>query len=289
MNPQLMSEAIRELYTDRDEQVVSDFYDRTTSPARLKQFEDLVARLEGYVGSPGRLLDFGCGAGFFVEMAQKAGWDAYGVDLGPWAAVAASRRAVFNIRSGELQSVGFQPSWFDVITCMDVVEHLASPVSTMQIIRRYLRPGGVLLVQVPNYASLTIRLACDDFRLNEPPQHVNYFTPRTLHRLLELTGFECLRLVSAGGLKLENLFGRRYQSDITEAASKTSTAAELASKAVFTGHRPIWKRALDPILKTAIYGWAKVGMGLEAIARIRPDHFEVPTGSLESKELARDS
>src|SRR5437588_5460891 len=105
MNPQFTEEALRDLYTKRDEEALINFYERAHSPARMLNFAQLLRRLEKHAGSRGRLLDFGCGAGYFLGLAQQAGWDAHGIDLGRWTAAAAARRGVANVRIGELSEV----------------------------------------------------------------------------------------------------------------------------------------------------------------------------------------
>jgi len=76
------------------------------------------------------------------------------------------------------------------------LEHLRRPRDEVAELARLLRPGGVLFVHVPNYASLTIRLGVSRFAYNEPPGHVNFFTPATLHKLLSATGFSQIKLSS---------------------------------------------------------------------------------------------
>lgn len=67
-------------------------------------------------------------------------------------------------------------------------------ISELKDIQRVLRPGGLLLLQAPNYRTLSILLGRDDFRLNTPPQYLNYFTPKTLRKLLLQNGFRVMQM-----------------------------------------------------------------------------------------------
>jgi SAM-dependent methyltransferase len=77
-----------------------------------------------------------------------------------------------------------------------VLEHLQRPLDDLRELARVLRPGGVIYVHVPNYASLTIGLGVSRFAYNEPLGHLNYFTPHTLTRMLRRAGFGRVELGS---------------------------------------------------------------------------------------------
>ena len=267
-NPQPSVEFLGELYSNRDANALIDFYARTASPSQLAMFDSLLQRLEELHGGVGRLLDLGCGPGYCFERAAKRGWDAHGVDLGEWTAAAAAARNLKNLHVGNLADQSFPDGHFDAVVSVEVFEHLTDPISELKDSQQVLRPGGLLLLQVPNYRTLPILLGRDDFRLNTPPQHLNYFTPHTLRKLLQENGFRVLQLRTGGGLKLGNLFGRKYQSDITTATeSKSLPEAGTAAWQSFTGEKPLWKRMLLPIVDHALYRAAKIGMSLTAIAR----------------------
>lgn len=271
MNPQFAPERLDDLYRHRDPQELIDLYSRLTSPAQLASFDEVLMHLECKLPEKGRLLDFGCGPAYACERAAKRGWDSYGIDLGEWCKVAAENRGVKNVRSGYLQDQGFAEGFFDGVIALDVLEHIPQPKQELQQIFRVIRPGGWLLAQVPNYGSLSIRLGSDDFRLNEPPQHVNYFTAATLKRTLLECGYRNIDVTSWGGLKFENIIGKTYQSDITQAIGLPSESGATpridAQSSTFTGKQPIWKQLLRPGVDAIFYRYAKVGMGLRVLAQ----------------------
>lgn len=270
MNPQYTPRKLDELYRHRDTQALVELYSRITSPAQLAGFHAGLALLEEKVPAKGRLLDFGCGPAHGCESAARRGWDAHGLDLGEWCRVAAEARGVRNVHIGYLHEQGFSDGFFDAVAAFDVVEHLPDPKKELRGIRRVLRTGGWILIQVPNYASLSIRLGRDDFRLNEPPQHVNFFEPRTARAMLADCGYSDITITSGGGLKFENILGRPYRSDITEAVDSMKAGSSVTQNTaadVFTGRRPWWKRALSPIVEGLLYKRLHLGMGLRLLAR----------------------
>src|SRR5262249_26122198 len=130
---------------------------------------------------------------------------------------AARRRKVPHFHQGLLSDQHFPDEWFDAVCAQQVLEHLPDPARDLAEIRRVLRPGGVLYVNVPNYRCLSILLGRDDFELNWPMEHVNYFRPGTLRKLLDRCGFDVLRTSTFGGVKWENIVGKPTQSDESRA------------------------------------------------------------------------
>jgi len=76
----------------------------------------------------------------------------------------------------------------DVIVLLDVIEHLPEPQSTLSLCRRYLNPGGIIVITTGDFASLYARLTGRHWRLMTPPQHLWYFTPQSMRRLAHSLG-----------------------------------------------------------------------------------------------------
>jgi 2-polyprenyl-3-methyl-5-hydroxy-6-metoxy-1,4-benzoquinol methylase len=131
-----------------------------------------------------RWLDFGCGHGGLVRYLRDAGWHAtFGYDTGAMADTA--RAAGLPILSDEALEQAH--SSFEVVTLIEVLEHVPDPVSLLQRIRRLLAPGGVLFLTTGNAAPYRRRLL--DWRYVLPDVHVSFFEPQTLVRALERAGF----------------------------------------------------------------------------------------------------
>ena len=148
--------------------------------------------------APGSLLDVGCGDGLFLAVAQRAGWRGDGIEFSPEGARRAAARLRRPIAVGDLAGSAHLPGPYDVVTLWHVLEHLPEPRPMLEAIRRRLRPGGLLVVAVPNTDNLPMRAAYRVARLRPLPlwepgarePHVSHFTPSTLRAMLARAGFE---------------------------------------------------------------------------------------------------
>ena len=274
MNPQFSTSEIDALYVKRDVENLAGIYSRIAASESIRQeYGRRLDVLESMVPSRGRLLDFACGAGAFFELAQARGWDAHGTELGEWAGEAAKSRGLKNLHVGTLSTLQFQPGSFDVVYAAQVFEHLPRPTVDLGEIKRILKPGGLLYIDVPNYRTLSIVLGRDDFMLNEPPQHLNYFRPTVLAAMLRSAGFEVSRVSSAGGLKWENVIGRSIKSEIKDAyglgegGRATGSASPQRPLARSASPSMLKQAALTTVVKPLLYERLKLGMLLMAFAR----------------------
>lgn len=156
-------------------------------------FKDLLA-IAGQYYLNGRLLDVGCGIGGFVDAAQKAGWDAYGTDISPSIQIPQERG--LRVFQGQISDLDLPDRYFDVITLFDVIEHIVDLSTLMANIRRFLRPGGGLIIVTPNLASLPARLLGSKWSAVEPQDHIILFTPTTLTGFLIKQNLTAMRVLT---------------------------------------------------------------------------------------------
>lgn len=147
-------------------------------------------------GAEGRLLDVGCAAGFLLDEARSAGFRAAGVELSPRLAAVARGRG-FEVREGELAAAGFEPACFDAIVLADSLEHVIDPVATLVEARRVAAAGALILILTPNVESRLARLLGRRWPHYTPPEHLWYFAPSTLERVLGEAGFSVLEQSSS--------------------------------------------------------------------------------------------
>lgn len=142
----------------------------------------------------GRILDVGCGSGFFLRALDKTAWDRFGVETGE-AAARAANSALGNGRvfAGTLIESACEDKAFDVVTFWSALEHMNEPRENLIEARRILKSGGTLIVQVPNAASYQARWFGGNWFALDAPRHRYHFTPQTLERLLTQTGFKLYR------------------------------------------------------------------------------------------------
>jgi len=132
---------------------------------RMKGF---ARRLRRMVQTGDRALDVGAGTGLWVNVLRSSGFDAFGVD--PYA-VEIPGGFVFRCF---LQEAPFSKKSFDLITYMHVLEHMKDPVGAIRVADRFLKPGGLLAIEVPNIDSLGFKLFKDRwFPLDDIPSHIS--------------------------------------------------------------------------------------------------------------------
>ena len=142
----------------------------------------------------GRLLEVGCGRGYFLEVARAKGWRPVGTELSAEACDEARSKGL-EVVLGSVSELSLAPGTFEVVVLFEVVEHMEKPLQEMRELFQLLRPGGLLYVTTPNFDSLTRRLLKGQWRIIQP-QHRFYFTGTTLHFLLRTAGFERKALFS---------------------------------------------------------------------------------------------
>lgn len=154
-------------------------------PRRWRQKERRGLAVEG----GGRLLDFGCGGGSFLERMRRQGWRVVGLDTS--AAAVKSVRHGLGLRAllGTLPHPRLRPESFDLITMWQSLEHVHDPLTVLREARRLLVPGGRLLVATPNLDGLPFRWFGPAWNGLDLPRHLTHFTTATLRQMLEAAGF----------------------------------------------------------------------------------------------------
>ncbi len=141
----------------------------------------------------GRLLDVGCGFGFFLDSMKDSKLNLFGVDLdGSAINFARKKFHIKNINNVDFLDNEFPDNYFDVVTMFYILEHVQDPKLFLFEAFRVLKEGGVLVIRVPHNEPL-LRLKRYfpflPFSFNAP-MHLNDFSFRTLKLVLKLTGFE---------------------------------------------------------------------------------------------------
>jgi 2-polyprenyl-3-methyl-5-hydroxy-6-metoxy-1,4-benzoquinol methylase len=178
-----------------------------TPPAPLRWHQGALAWLAGWWLRPrpqsmtalpfqgeGRLLDFGCGSGWYAQQMRELGWRVTGMDFSAFAAERVSRHFGIPTLAGTLPHPQVAAASFDVITMGAVLEHVHHPHRLIAAAAASLRPGGYLVVSVPNLASWGFRRFRVDWWGLQLPHHLLHFTPQTLRRLLAGHGLEVRKL-----------------------------------------------------------------------------------------------
>jgi SAM-dependent methyltransferase len=172
------------------------------APGYLETFRRKVRIVQKEVPK-GRILEVGCAAGFFLQAARDAGYEAHGIEVA--GSILSHARDVLkldNLFQGTLAEYPGAKRSFDAAVMWDVVEHIADPVADLARVRELLKPDGRLFVQTQDLASVTRRLLGSKWTHFKQLEHVYHFSPRTIRTLLDRAGFEVLRIRKRGAGKL---------------------------------------------------------------------------------------
>jgi len=141
-------------------------------------------------------LDIGCALGFFIELLKKEGWEAKGVEFSDDAAQYAKEKLGLEVYTGSVEEIGFEDEYFDVITMLDVLEHVVSPNDILKEVNRILKREGLILVTVPNVSGAEVKgiKGLTNFLFAEG--HIFSFPAHTLKRLFNVNGFSIIGMSS---------------------------------------------------------------------------------------------
>jgi SAM-dependent methyltransferase len=139
--------------------------------------------------SPGRAVDVGCGRGDLGATLAGEGWQMTGIEPSPDACAVAAGRGI-DARRGTLADVELEAASYDAATFMHSLEHVESPVDHLAMVREALRPGGLVLITVPNFGGWQSRLFRGRWYHLDLPRHRVHFTRAGLAHALRRAGLE---------------------------------------------------------------------------------------------------
>jgi 2-polyprenyl-3-methyl-5-hydroxy-6-metoxy-1,4-benzoquinol methylase len=187
------------LYYENVERITSGYDDYLADREILAIFFNRqLDTIERHVGTRGRLLDVGCAVGFLLDEARRRGWQTAGVELSEFASSYAREEMALDVRSTTLRDATYPGEHFDAIVMDDVVEHFGDPEAELREAWRVTRPGGVLLIHTPNVDSPWYALMRKHWVHLKPGEHLYYFSPSTLAKLLGRVGFHVISARACG-------------------------------------------------------------------------------------------
>jgi SAM-dependent methyltransferase len=203
-----------------------------------------------------RLLDIGCSSGLFLSLARRKGFSCSGMDVSAQAVQAARAQYGLDVRMGAVGSDIWGGEKFDFVTMFHVLEHLAEPMEALRHARNLLRPGGGMVLQVPNLSSVQARVFGRRWYGLDVPRHLINFTPLGFDFLLKGAG---LRVMDRAQFSLRDNPASIASSlapslDPISRASRPSRGGAMLRLAMETGYFGMVLLSLPLALLEALFG-----------------------------------
>jgi 2-polyprenyl-3-methyl-5-hydroxy-6-metoxy-1,4-benzoquinol methylase len=143
--------------------------------------------------SPGKkILDVGAATGFFLDRAKLAGWQTFGVEISKFGAEESNKRGHETV-CGIIEDVPGEKR-FDTITLWDVFEHMTDPRGALEQAHKLLATGGLIAINTIDSSSIPARILGKRWHLVVPPEHLQYYSQKSLRKIVEDAGFEVLAM-----------------------------------------------------------------------------------------------
>jgi len=139
--------------------------------------------------APGVAIDVGCGRGLLLDELRRLGWKVIGTELSDEAAEYARDALGIPVLIGEFQRLEIAPASVDVVVMWQTFEHMRDPNAVLARVHEVLRPGGVVVVSVPNLESWQARFTGTRWHHLDVPRHLHHYGESALRRMLEHHGF----------------------------------------------------------------------------------------------------
>lgn len=166
------------------------------SPITIRRYHELLDEFEKY-RKTNRIIDVGCGIGYFLEVAKERGWEVYGTEYTDKAIEICENKGI-NMKQGVLDSTNYPVEFFDIITSFEVLEHINNPVEELASFNKILRTGGLVYFTTPNFNSLLRYRLKEYYDVITYPEHLSYYTKKTITNLFKKSGFKPLKVLTTG-------------------------------------------------------------------------------------------
>lgn len=137
---------------------------------------------------PGRMLEIGCASGAFLYKMHQAGWQVEGIEFSKTAAEK-SRNLGYPVYVGAVETAPEPSQLYDMVVGWMVLEHLHEPIVALNKLNNWVKPGGYLVLSVPNAASLEFKIFKDAWYALQLPTHLFHYTPKTIEIVLNQCGW----------------------------------------------------------------------------------------------------
>lgn len=200
-----------------------------------------------------RFLDVGCGAGTLLNAAIGENWDVQGLEVSA-PSVEHLRRKGIKVFHGDLNSAKFPSDHFDVVTSVEVLEHVEEPEKLLKEIYRILRPGGLFWGTTPHGKGASARLLGAKWSCVAPPEHLQLFSVKGIRILLSENKFRNIKIKTQGinPIEIINTIKQSNLSSSNESGTETfnSTASAYEINAAFSNNS--FRRSIKNFLNNVL-------------------------------------
>jgi 2-polyprenyl-3-methyl-5-hydroxy-6-metoxy-1,4-benzoquinol methylase len=208
----------------------------------------------------GKLLDIGFGEGGLLSVAEKNGWKCFGTELSPQSLKYGAERGWQVSKDAESDS-RFPQNGFDVVTLVELIEHVPNPDDFLQTAFSFLRPGGLLYLTTPNTQSINRRWLGVDWTVISPPEHITIWSPAGIKKALTRNNFTPQEIRTEGFNPVEILTRLRSKKEETVAVNRNEAAYALNE--TFTSSP--WRRSVKTAINSALSAF-RLGDGIKVWA-----------------------
>jgi 2-polyprenyl-3-methyl-5-hydroxy-6-metoxy-1,4-benzoquinol methylase len=189
------------------------------------------------------ILDVGCGRGLLLDIAGQRGWNTYGTEFSDEAINMCEKKGI-KMSRGDLKTSSFDNVSFDVIVSSEMIEHI-DDFSLVKHIYSLLRRGGLFYVTTPNFNSYLRYWLKENYSIIVYPDHLSYFTKKTLHRLIVKSGLKKVGLETTG-ISINRIHSNKVKQ--TDAVKGTITEEKIRQMMIRNKGMRIIKEMANKIL-----------------------------------------
>jgi 2-polyprenyl-3-methyl-5-hydroxy-6-metoxy-1,4-benzoquinol methylase len=195
LDPRPSQKDLKNLYND---EYFDQNYDKGADPD-TPEFRKMLSLKSSHIRffrrhkPKGRLLDIGCGYGYFLAACREKGYDVQGLDISDWAVRYATDKLLLPVAVGDPGDHALFQKEFDVITMWHFLEHTPDPHGALRSAKAWLKKDGLLVAEVPNYEGTDARKRWHNWEGWCLPHHLWHFTEKTLTMLLRMHSLRTIR------------------------------------------------------------------------------------------------
>ena len=215
------------------------------------------------------VLDVGCGDGHFLDAFRVSGARTYGTEFDAASAAFASKKGTIMLEGGLLPVLPAELNGVDLIIFTEVIEHINNPKDVLAGLFKLLNPGGLIFITTPNFGSIERYLMGPSWGMITYPEHISYYTSKTLDLVLARVGFRKVEKYSENisPYRIAQFFIARKRRKYSTVVGSVAEASESFSRrAQWFANRIIFGRMLYRVLNIFL-GATNSGSSLIAIYR----------------------